>query len=338
MVLAAASPGMPSFKTAAPTTGYKPQAQTSATDAGWGGGMLAPAGGHNIAAPLSPEAQAQQDALAFYGGLSGPQMAMLQSQYGDLSGQLGTTQAGYDFAKDAANKDAAAQLAKANLGPEYDAITRAAIARQLQGLNATDRNAYLTLGQQYQGFDLQNKQAWQDTARKQWANRSDATGKGAVGSVGYNKRMGNYQQDLANQLQGVGISREETRLGAAQSQADRREQAAKLNDQNKMLDIKAKEYGIDKSQIQANLQEGLAKLGIDNMASINNIMDMMNSNNIQQRALGEQIFREAIGNSSFFMTTPQNTGLPPDPMGGAAGNNPVAGVAVDRFMTRGATR
>lgn len=321
------------MKTAAPATGN--QLYTSQPTQPWGAGMLAPPGGYNMA-PNTPERAGMQASLDFFTGLAGPQMAQLQQQAGMYQGQLGTTQAGYDMAKQAAQAGADAQIAKINLGPEYDAISRAANNRQIAGLDAQDKLAWEALGNQFEGFDLRNLQAWQAAQRGQWANRSDATGKGSVGSVGYNRRMGSIQEDLANQITGIGIDKDSAVFAARDAAMGRTEQKAKLNDQNAMLDIKAKEYGIDKQQVQANLQQGLAKLGIDNVASVNQIMDMLASNDVQQRALGEQIFRDAMGNSDFFTTLPQNT-TPTGSIGGASGNNPVAGKAVDEYMTRGAT-
>lgn len=311
----------PTFKTAAPNTGYR-----TYNDPERGLGSTPTTG--PLASQWTPEAQGMQQALDFYSGLAGPQMAGLQQQSGLLAGQLGQTQAGYDIARGALQQGAAADLAKVNLGPEYDAITRGTIYRQMVGLNAADKLAYQMLGQQFKGFDLQNKEAWQNAQRGQWQNRSQGTAKGAVGSRGYNERMTNIQQDLANQLQNVGINREQARLTAVQGANSRAEQKAQLDDQNKMLDIKAKEYGIDKSKVAANLSEGLAKLGIDNVTNVNEILNMLNSNDIQQRALGEQIFREAIGNSGYFTTLPTNT---------APVTNPVTESAVDQFLTRGAT-
>lgn len=320
---------MPTFKSypSAPAAGTYSTQQ-------WGGGMLPPLGG---APGPTPEQQSMQQGLDLATGLGAPQMAGLQQQQGQLQGQLGTTQAGYDLARQAAMNDAAVQTAKINLGPQYDAIARQGNLRQIAGLDTADNIAFRMLGNQFQGLDLQKLQSWQGAGRAQWTNRSDATAKGAVGSVGYNKRMTNIQQDLANQLQGIEINRSQDTLQAQQGQNDRREQQAKLRDANAVLDVKAKEYGLDRQAVQTNLQNGLARLGIENNVSVNQILDMMSSNDINQRALGEQIFRQGMEYSNFFTTLPQNTLPTNGGAGGAQGNNPVAGVAVDQFMGRGAT-
>lgn len=330
MVFAAATPGMPSFKTAAPSTGYG----LASAPSGWGAASQLGIGSQPMP---TPEQQSMQQGLNLAYGLGAPQLASLNQQYGTLQGQLGTTQAGYDLARQAAQSDAAAQLAKTNLGPEYDAVTRAAIQRQLAGLGVDDNLAFQMLGNQFKGLDLQRTQAWQGAGRAQTAAKTDATARGSIGSVGFNKKMTGIQQDLANQLSGIDINRTQDTLQAQQAQNDRREAAAKLKDQNAMLDIKAKEYGLDRNQIKANLQQGLAKLGIDNMATVNQILDMMSSNDVQQRAVAEQIFRQGMEYSNFFTTLPQNTLPVGGGVGGASGNNPVAGQAVDEFMGRGAT-
>lgn len=334
MVFAAATPGLANFKSPQAPTGY--QLQTGAAPAQpWGAGMLAPPGGYNVP-PNTPERTAMQQGLDYSYGLGAPQLAALQQQSGMYAGQLGTTQVQYDLAKQGLQSGADAQLAKINLGPEYDAISRDAIMRQMAGLNAQDKLAWEALGNQLEGFDLRTLQSWQGAQRGQWANRSDATGKGSVGSIGYNRRMGGIQEDLANQLTGIGIDKDSAIFGAREAAMGRTEQKAKLDDQNRMLDIKAKEYGIDRQQVEANLQQGLAKLGLDNMTSVNQIMDMLSSNDIQQRAVAENIFRQGMQYGDYFITMPGNTGnAPPAP---TQAPNPVRDKAVDEFMTMGAQR
>lgn len=319
---------VPTFKTPAPNRGY----QTSFRQA------YEPSPGSQI--PALPPPTSQQQGLDFAYGLNAPTLAALQQQAGQYQSQIGMTQAGYGMARGAAQQDAAAQNAKINLGPEYDAIQRAANNRGMAGIDAAENLAYQALGNQFEGFDLRKQQAWGAAQRAQWDAKTDATQKGAMGSLGFKRRMGSIQSDLANQLTGIGIDKDAATFSARQAQADRREAKARLDDNNKTLDIKAKEYGIDRQQVQANLQQGLAKLGIDQTTSVNQILDMLSSNDIQQRAVAEQIFRQGMEYGGMFETLPQNT-LPSTASqygtGVTGGANPLVDEGVDQFMHRGAT-
>lgn len=84
----------------------------------------------------------------------------------------------------------------------------------------------------------------------------------------------------------------------------RKEQQAKLEDRNKILDIKAKEYGIDKGKISANLQQGLQKLGLDQYMDVSRLLDEMNSTDLNRQAIATQIFRDAMTYSDFFTVLP----------------------------------
>lgn len=271
-----------------------------------------------------------QQAIDYFSGIYGPDLALNQQQSGNLAGQLGTTQAGYDLAVGAAQQGAAADLAKVNLGPQYDAIERAGNLRQMGVLDQQGNLAYRMLGSQFQGFDLQKLQSWQDAAKHQHAAMSDATARGAVTGRGIKRTFGDIQHDLANQLTGIDINKYQATNQAQSQQLTRNEQKAQLEDRNKTLDIKAKEYGIDRSKIQANLEQGLARLGIENSVTVNQILDALNSNDVQRMGIAHQIFNDAMTYSDFFMTT--------NPAGGSSGTaptpNPVRDQAVDDYMSR----
>lgn len=272
-----------------------------------------------------------QQGLGLSQGIQGPALAINEQQAARLAGQLGMTDAAYGTALGALNQGAAADLAKLSLGPQYDAIERSAIYRQIAGLNDLDRLAFQALGNQYKGFDIQKLSAWQEAARNQEAARSSATARGAMTAPGIQRTFRDIQHQLANQLGGIEVQRESARLGALEGQMSRTEQKAKLADRNKALDIKAKEYGIDASKISANLSQGLAKLGLDRFTDINSILDALNSNDLQRVAIAEQIFRDALSYSDLFATPGTSSG------GATTTPNPVRDRAIDEFTTRGAT-
>lgn len=280
----------------------------------------------------TPEASALRQGLDFATALNSPVMAGLQQQAGMYAGQFGMSQAGFDLARQAMMQGTQADQARLNLQPQYDQIEREAIYRQTMGLNDQNNLAYRQLGNQLEGFDLQQKSAWERTGQAQTAAKSDATVRGAMSGRGINRTMGDIQTDLANQLTGIDIGRDDAKMGFEAGQLSRAEQRAALADKNKMLDIKAQEYGISRQQIEASLSQGLAKLGLDQVADINRIMEMLSSNDIQQRAAAEQIFRQGLEYSDMFYTLPANRVSNSGNVVNGQYVNPVTAEATDKFM------
>lgn len=266
--------------------------------------------------PLTPQQQGLQSAVNVFSGIHGPAMALVDQSAGNIAGQIGMTQVGYQQGVQALNQNAALDKQKLNLGPQYDQVERDAIARQLAGLDEQGKLAFLGLGNQFKGFDLQTLQAWQNAAKNQTAARSDATVRGAMTSRGIGRTMGDIQKDLANQVTGIGIQREGAVLGAQEGDLNRKEQAARLQDRNKILDIKAKEYGVDAAKINASLQQGIQKLGLDQFMDVNQLLDALNSTDMERQAIATQIFRDAMTYSDMFtVMQPQSPGFTPPPTG-----------------------
>lgn len=304
-----ASMGMPTFKTSTPPPGGGGNQLYRDPERGLGS---TPMGQF----PLSPQQQGLQSSLDVFTGVHDPAMQLLNQSSGNIAGQIGMTQIGYQQGVQALNQNAALDQQKLNLGPQYDAVTRQAIARQLAGLDEQGRLAFLGLGNQFKGFDLQTLQAQQGADRNKIAVRSDATVRGAMSGRGINRTYGNIAQDLANQLTGIGINKEGAIINAQEGDLSRKEQAAKLQDQNKMLDIKAKEYGVDRAKIQASLQQGIAKLGLDQFMDVSQLLDALNSNDMERQAIATQIFRDAMAYSDMFtVMSPQSPAFTPPPTG-----------------------
>lgn len=298
-------------------------------------------GAQNANAPVvSPQqAAVNRDIAAMQPALSTatiwhqPTLEILNQQAGQLAGQFGMAQAAFGTAADAMRARAAADAAGVSLGPQYDAIQRAANNRQIAGLDAQDRLAFQALGNTFEGFDLATTQAWQgagnaqerakiEAYRNHLAARSDATARGALSGRGIKRTykditqdlegaLTRSQQDLANQLTGIGIQRDAATFGAQEQQMGRREQQEQLRDRNRMLDIKAQEYGVDRSRIGAALNEGLARLGLEQYTDSMRIMDGLMSNDLQRRAVAEQIFRDALESSP--MAVGWGNGQPTNP-------------------------
>lgn len=261
--------------------------------------------------PPTPEQQARLDGIQRgineFSVWHGPSLALNDQQAGILANQIGGVQMAYGMDTNALRQNAGLDMAKQNFGPQYDAIERLANLRQMGMLGTLDNLAFQQLGNQFAGTDLAKKQAWEQAGRQQTAAKSDATVRGAMSAPGFKRTMGDIQTELANQLSGIGQQREGYRLGALEQQVGRKEQQAKLEDRNKILDIKAKEYGVDKAKISANLQQGLAKLGLNQYMDVNTLLDELNSTDLNRQAIATQIFRDAMTYSDFFTILPQQS-------------------------------
>lgn len=251
--------------------------------------------------PPSREQIGMQNSLNAATGWYGPQLTQNDIQAHRLAGQLGYGDAQYGMDVGNLNQNAALDRARLglqqnNIGVDRDAIGRQlgvsdqlqALANQLFGLNGDTLDANVrTAGR---GFDNAQRSAV-----------SSRVANGGVGSVGMRQdltEIGAQRGDTFGQF-----LRDRAGLGVQQQQSDInfKEDKAKLNDRLKALDNEAGKLGIDRKQLETNLQQGLAKLGVDHLFSTNDLIDAMQSNDIDRQALAQSIFREALGMSQFFI-------------------------------------
>lgn len=263
----------------------------------------------------------------------------LQNAYADS--QFGNTMAGFGLDRQDAQARYAAQMAGlngqmarnditrqgnlANIGFAdrglYGANTALGAQRNFNTMDADQQRAYAAqLGQlASQQFGLgkqQNQFAFDQTAR---SDRSDATSRGAVGSLGFlqdnqfnsknlalansNNQLGydSSRTNINNSLtQGLlGIDRANAGLDAqgnsAQLSHDQKVSDAQLS--NDVVDSLAKEYGVTADQLGGALDRGLQRIGLTQKQATDGLAEAKRQGNAQAVASWTQILQEALGYS-----------------------------------------
>lgn len=116
-------------------------------------------------------------------------------------------------------------------------------------------------------------------AQQRRALESAATGRGAFTSIGAQQGRADISGELARQTQG-----ENLRYG---------ENVAKLDDA-------AKNMGISRDQLQSDLQRGLERLNLTTSTSVADLMNRINSSNLQDAAIGTKIWNDALQSSDYY--------------------------------------
>jgi hypothetical protein len=265
--------------------------------------------------PSSPQQIGMQNSLNASMGWNAPALLQNEANASRLAGQLGYADANYGLQQNFLNENAGLDrqrlgLSANNLGVDRDSINRQiGVQGQLQEL----ANQLFGVGGQkidltQQGLEADYRSRGHDLKQQLFDLMSQATTKGSVGSVANklglqnnkNKQIGSYA-DLVRGLQGLDLNRSELGINKEQSDVNFTENKAKLADRLKTLDNESAKLGIDRKQLETNLQQGMAKLGLDRLMTVDSLIDAMQSNDIEKQAIAQNIFREAIGMSQFFI-------------------------------------
>ena len=228
--------------------------------------------------------------------------------YGNATGggQLGMTAGNRDYMGKLLNQDYQTSLARLGLDEQGNQIDKAGALRrtgaggyfdQLGGL--IDRN----LLNQLAGFDVQEGSARNKYATARRGEISDSTARGALQTYGTREDLSDISKSLWQDILGLNVQREGARIGSDKEKVSLSEQRAQDKDRLAQLDLKAKDYGLQRDQFKTELDRGLAKLGIDAYFTTEDIMDKATSAKSQDRAIAEQIIRNAMDYSSQFPTT-----------------------------------
>ena len=224
-------------------------------------------------------------------GAAAPQLAQLQGQqagygigiYGALAGQnqeAGYLQSTYDLGQ--------RRLANQQAGLNVDI---GANARQPGFLTALHDIAG-------KGFDLTRQGEAANAAVNRRALESQLTARGAFTSVGGQQGRYDIATDLARQTQGTNLQ---------QQAGDVRfnENMAQTADQKQKLDIAGKDLGISGDQLNNELQKGLDRLHLSTSMSVADLTNKINSSNLEEAAVAQKIWTDALGYSDYF----QRSGL-----------------------------
>lgn len=213
---------------------------------------------------------------------AGPQLAMNQNTREQLANQVSAQQASLLAQTGFLNQDYQTGLAKLDNQSAGIDVQRQALARQPGYLSTL--------------HDLANQSYQQsaDVARR--GLDSEATARGAFTSIGVNQGRSDIVTQLTNQLQ--------------RSDTQYNEQIASLADQNKMLDLQANNLGLDRQALKTELERGLDRLNLNSIMSIGDLLTKLNSTNIEDQMIAQQIFNSALGASDYYSQFyPSNTPL-----------------------------
>lgn len=189
--------------------------------------------------------------------------------------------------------------------------------------------AFELLGLQNRGFDIDTVMAQQGAQVGERKARSSATARGAVNTPGLGFDLTDIANELTNRLGqidvgrnmagrsfretqaglknkrgalGTGYQREalglENRRGALgtgyqREQLGYAEQQAQLRDNAAQLDLRAKDMGITATEYRQRLDNGLARLNLQNVMTVDQLMSAITSGDFQKQQIAEQIIRQA---------------------------------------------
>lgn len=208
--------------------------------------------------------------------LYGPQMALAnaqgQQQITGLEGQGYWDQQSLQNQMTSANQNAMFQQAGLGLSQQDLAIQQGALSRQLGNLPAQ-------YGLQTQGFGLQQQQiglgeqgAQQSAATARRGLDSSATASGSYTSIGANQGRGDISSDLARQMQGFGINRQQLGLQRQGAAMNYMEQTASMQDAQKELGLQSQKLGLSGQEIKSRLDNELNQLGIQSQVSSDQLL------------------------------------------------------------------
>lgn len=203
---------------------------------------------------------------------AGPQLALNVNSREQMAQQIAAYQASQLSQSGYLNQDYQTGLAKLGLQDQSLDVQRAALARQPGYLSTL--------------HDLANQSFNQQADTSLRGLNSQATAAGSYTSIG----AGEGRSDIANQLANQ-LSRSDTQYN---------EQIASVADQNKMLDLQAQNLGLDRTQLKTDLDRGLDRLGLSTTLSISDLLTKLNSSNIEDQMLAQQIFNAALGSSDYY--------------------------------------
>lgn len=305
-----------------------------------GGVMLGPTPANIDQQALSANRNAQAW-MGFYGTLNRPTMGALDKNQADLQARLGMLAGKYGASAGAAR---AGHDADVKLLDNQEAIHNIELegARRQPGL--LDNLALLTgykyvnnrdLVEKNKGFagttrDIANKGATLDFDQRMLsigqADRQaedDAAGRGAVGSTGYQTTDREFDISRGQAGRGRDIAFERSQLGYDSSMADLNNQGiqldlnqemyrhssnedkAKAQDRIKTLELVSAQFGIKKEQLAAALSRTIADNGLAQFASANQILDMMASNDVNQKQLAANVINQAMNGMGSGITPAQ---------------------------------
>lgn len=205
------------------------------------------------------------------------------ASYGDAL-KLGYGQAGYGLDQQNAQLGYQSDSRDLALQQGQNGVDQRAAARQPQLLSQL-------LGLDNQEYDLQRGDAGQAFQKNLKSINSDATARGAYTSGGTNDaRKFNYG-DLQSQMGHIGIAQDKNTLNAS-------EQKAQAQDRIDTLNMTAGRLGMKGDELKSMLTNQMQKLGLNQIMSVDDLLDSMKNNTLQ----GQQLFNNLVSTAGQYAT------------------------------------
>lgn len=217
----------------------------------------------------APKPTPLQTAAGAYQAAAMPDLLQLQLSNNAYTRGLGYAYQGQGLDAGGMNLDYQSQLGDVNTQIGQNAVDLAAANRQIPYLNKMQE-----LGQQLLGL-----QAGKDTR----SLNSQATAQGAFVSSGANDQRKDIYANLVNAL------------GQSETQYD--ERRASAMDSAKKLQLEASNLGLKPGQLKAQLDNGLAKLGLKTAMSVDDLMDGLAKNDLTAK----KIYATIIANAQQYV-------------------------------------
>ena len=135
------------------------------------------------------------------------------------------------------------------------------------------------------------------TQRDVGLNRRASASDYAFEQAGIGKDRTKLQTGYDASIAGLDNQRANMNIDLERAGLDRNQQQAQANDRLQQLQLEAGRYSVDENALQANLQNQLERLGLENQLSTGQLLDAIRSGNTQQQQLAQQIFMQAVAST-----------------------------------------
>lgn len=242
------------------------------------------------------------DPWAAFGGVQGyyePTFNQFDHQNQSLLAQLGYNQAGYDQMVGAAQQSynsRAAQLQNQIASTRLDKANVSADQRYYDVYGRELGNQYLT---NVAGVANDQNRANYGAETGVRNSLSSGVASGSFTSQGTRDNVMDVMKQLGFDTQGLKLKRQGLDSQYQVDTANVSRQKEQLANRQKQLDLVASNYGLQGDDLKAQLQQTLARYGLDRSTSVQNIMDGLYSNDQNRLKFANQILMDAI-NSSLY--------------------------------------
>jgi hypothetical protein len=205
----------------------------------------------------------------------------------NINNRIGTVNTGYGEQVGYLNQNYGNQMGQLRVNADTNMYDQN-VVNQLIGQNTASYNNILAQ------LGLKESGARNQSAVQRRAAASDAIARGAYGGAGTGQDFTDISSELANQLGLYGTEREEAGINYKTETINLEKRRNDLTQQGKIYGLKGEEFGIA-------LQQGLAKLRLDNTITVGNLLDSANSKNAANAALTASVIQQALAAANYIV-------------------------------------